>query len=144
MLRILNNLAGHPHFLPSPDLPNPIQSGTIAYCVEDRPKQYFPEWYSCTIQERKSQAEDVTDENCVGLASDMAMRLLEVGVGLQGSEQLDIAKYADRLPGKNFVLSLASSASFFTLDDYVQFYFDPYHVELESEQSWPLERLVNY
>jgi hypothetical protein len=28
--------------------------------------------------------------------------------------------------------------------DYVQFYFDPYHVELESEQSWPLERLVNY
>jgi hypothetical protein len=141
VLRILNNLAGHAHFLSEA----PIQSGTIAYCVEDRPKQYFSEWYSCTIQERKSQGEDVTDDNCVGLASDMATRLREVGVGLQGSqEQLDITKYADRLPGKNFVLSLATSASFFTLDDYVHFYFDPYHVELESEQSWPLERCVNY
>lgn len=30
------------------------------------------------------------------------------------------------------------------LQDYVQFYYDSYHVELESELSWPLERLVNY
>eukprot|EP00600_Ochromonadales_sp_CCMP1393_P007324 CAMPEP_0174955146 /NCGR_PEP_ID=MMETSP0004_2-20121128/822_1 /TAXON_ID=420556 /ORGANISM="Ochromonas sp., Strain CCMP1393" /LENGTH=226 /DNA_ID=CAMNT_0016203047 /DNA_START=37 /DNA_END=717 /DNA_ORIENTATION=+ len=142
ILRILSNLAGHPHFLSK----NPIQSGTIAYCVEDRPKQFFTEWYSCTIQERKSQGDEINEENCTAVASDMANRLLAVGSGLQAEaqEQPDLGRYADQLPSKSLILSLASSSLFFGLEEYVRFYFDPYHVQLESEQSWPLERLVNY
>jgi len=53
-------------------------------------------------------------------------------------------RFADKLPGKNLVLALASSPSFFSLTEFVECYFDPYHVELDSERSWPLERLVRY
>lgn len=36
------------------------------------------------------------------------------------------------------------SPLFFSLAEYVQLYAEPFNVELESESTWPLERLVNY
>jgi hypothetical protein len=88
VLRILNNLASHRHFLES------VQSGNIVYCVEDRPKRFFPEWYSCNLQERKSPGEDIKEDNCTLIAFDMANRLLDVGSGLQEEvqEELDLAR----------------------------------------------------
>lgn len=91
MLRILRHLAEHQHFT---DL-SPLQTGTIVYNVEDRPKRYFPEWYSCTIQERKSQTDDVTDDNCKDIVCNLANRLLEIGKGLQNEsqEELDLSRF---------------------------------------------------
>ena len=74
---MLYNLAGHKHFL-EPD----YQSGSIIYNIEDRPKRFFPEWYTATIQEKKSQGEDITEENCTNIVYDMANRLLSIGTGL--------------------------------------------------------------
>jgi hypothetical protein len=90
VLRILKNLAGHSHFL---DTTNPIQTGTVVYSVEDHPKRHFPEWYSITIQERKSQADEVTDENCKDIVTDLATRLLEIGKSLQFESQEDISRF---------------------------------------------------
>lgn len=84
LLRILDGLAKHEHFAPSG-----IQSGNIVYNVEDRPKRYFPEWYSCTIQERKSAGDEVTEENCKDVVFEMSSRLLEVGEGLRSDAQQD-------------------------------------------------------
>jgi len=143
VLRILKRLAEHSHFIKLPT----IQTGTVVYSVEDRPKRYFPEWYSCIIQERKSQTDEINAENCKDIVFELANRLLEIGKCLQSEsseEELDLSRYADQLPGKNLILSLSTAPNFFTLEDFVQFYFDPYHIELDSEQIWPLERLVNY
>ena len=89
ILRMLNNLAGHRHFLESS-----IQSGNIVYCVEDRPKRFFPEWYSGTIQEKKSSVEDIREENCTLVAFELATRLLDIGDILQSEnfEELDFAR----------------------------------------------------
>lgn len=140
ILRILNNLAGHEDFLTG------LQFGRIVYTVEDRPQRFFPEWYSCTIQERKSPEQDITDENCKDIVFEMAEQLLGVGTGLsaESQEALDLSKYAHKLPGKNSILSLSEAQQFFTLQDFIEFYYDPYHIDLESERSWPLERLVKY
>lgn len=141
VLKILHNLANHEHFIR-----DGVQSGSIVFNVENRPKRYFPEWYSCTIQERKSAADDVTEENCKDIVYEMATKLLGVGDGLQNEvqEELDISRYADQLPGKSTIIALSGSSYMFSLQDYVDFYFEPYHIELESEQTWPLERLVTY
>jgi hypothetical protein len=76
-------------------------------------------------------------------------------------------RHTESLPGRALIIALATSPYFYPLEvsnllrkvtvcpdvisvksrcnqEYVQFFYDPYHVELESEQSWPLERLVNY
>jgi hypothetical protein len=74
---VLYNLADHKHFL-EPD----YQSGSIIYNIEDRPKRFFPEWHTATIQEKKSQGEDITEENCTNIVYDMANRLLSIGTGL--------------------------------------------------------------
>lgn len=67
--------------------------GTIVYSVEDQPKRYFPEWYSCTIQERKSIVDDVTVENCKEIVYELAKRLLEVGNALVNeSHELELTK----------------------------------------------------
>ena len=67
------------HFTSDP----PVQTARVIYTVEDRPRRYFPEWYSCAIPERKSQVDDVSEETCVYVVNEMASKLLEVGSGLQ-------------------------------------------------------------
>lgn len=77
--------------------------------MEDRPKRFFPEWYSCTIQERKSQGEDVTEENCTSIAFDLANRLLDVGNVLtkgEGQEDLELTRYCFYKLIFNFILTL--------------------------------------
>lgn len=88
VLRILNNLASHEHFLSA----NPTQVGAIVYNTEDRPKRFFPEWYSTVLQEQKS--DDLTAENSEDLVFDMATNLLELGIKLRTEvqEELELAK----------------------------------------------------
>ena len=94
MLRILNHLAEHSHFMETPV----VQSGNIIYNIEDRPKRFFPEWYSCTIQERKSQSDEITDENCKDVVVELADRLLDIGSSLQNEaqEDLDLSRWVKR------------------------------------------------
>lgn len=88
MLRILQNIALHE------DFSNGHQFGSIAYCVEDRPKRFFPEWFSSTIQERKSANDDITEENCKDIAVELANDILGIGSSLssEAQEELDLAK----------------------------------------------------
>lgn len=141
VLHVLDLLAEHPHFNESG-----IQSGRIIYCVEDRPQRLYPEWYSCTIQERKSHVEDVNSDNCKDIVTDLASGLIEVGKGLQveGHEEVELSRYSENLPGKNLILALAGSKDFFELEEFVELYSDPYHLELESDRSWPLEPIIKY
>lgn len=83
LLRILNALACHDQFLGE----FPLQSGSIVYDIEDRPKRYFPEWYSCVLQEQKIPGEELTAENSEDLVFDMATRLLDLGKKLRTEPQ---------------------------------------------------------
>jgi hypothetical protein len=76
----------------------------------------------------------------------LAQSLLEIGKGLHAETSGDpnLSKYSDQLPGRTLVLALSSTPLFFSLLDYVQLYAEPFNIELESEQTWPLERLVHY
>lgn len=79
VLNILTKLAIHNHFQSTNSGSDPIQRGRIVYYVEDRPKRFFSEWYSCDIQERKTAIEDVTADTCKDVVHDMATKLLELG-----------------------------------------------------------------
>lgn len=142
ILRIFNNLAGHHQYVGE----NPIQFGAIVYDLEDIPKRYFPEWYSCVIQEQKLPGEDLTAENSEDLVFDMATKLLDLGNKLrtEPQEELELSRYADKLPTRNLIAGLSSSTDYFTLEEFVEYYFDSYHLSLDSERSWPLERIVKY
>jgi len=141
VLHILDQLAEHPHFSDAG-----LQMGRIIYCVEDRPQRLYPEWYSCTIQERKSPIEDVNSENSIDIVHDLANGLLAVGKGLQNEaqEEVELNRYAEHLPGKNLILALSNCTNFFELEEFVEMYSDAYHLELESELTWPLDPLVKY
>jgi hypothetical protein len=55
-----------------------------------------------------------------------------------------IYRYSDFLPGKNLIIALSTSLLFFSLEEFVGAYSDPYHIELESEQVWPIEKLIQF
>ena len=90
VLRILNNLASHRHFYGS----TPVQSGTIIYNIEDRPRRVFPEWFSGAIPEKKAASEDIKEDNCTIVAFDLASKLLKIGDILQSEhqEELDFSR----------------------------------------------------
>ena len=142
VLRILNNLAGHAHFASK----SPIQFGFIVYDTEDRLKRFFPEWYSCTLSEQKPNGDEVSMENSEDVVFDMATKILDLGITLSSEvqEELELSRYADKFPGKTTILSLANSPDYFSLEEFVKVYFDPYHVHLTTEKTWPVERLVKY
>jgi hypothetical protein len=156
--RILMQLSEHSHFeVPSiynrvnfdpnaRDATVPIQQGRVVYNIEDRPSRIYPEWYSCTIQERKSGTEDVNSENAKDVVFDLSVKLLEIGkrLSVETAENLDLSKHAENLPGKNLILAFTICDTFCTLPEFVENYIGPYHVEIESEQTWPLEPLVRY
>jgi hypothetical protein len=85
ILRILTKLADSDHFNR-----DHIQNGRIVYDVEDRSKRYFPEWYSCIINERAYTGDDVTEENCIDIVHDLAVKLLDVGTALQTESQGEV------------------------------------------------------
>ena len=118
VLRILQNLLMHEQFS-SKDINQIIQSGAIVYNTEDRPKRFFPEWYSCVIQEQKIPGEELSAENSEDLVFDMATKLLDLGRTLQSQsnhEEIELTRYADKLPGKNLITGLAASPDYFSLE----------------------------
>mmetsp|Transcript_10811 Transcript_10811/g.11232 ORF Transcript_10811/g.11232 Transcript_10811/m.11232 type:complete len:226 (-) Transcript_10811:68-745(-) len=138
VLNILKSLSEHSHFEH-----DGIQTGRIIYNVEDRPLRSYPEWYSSVIQERKSQIEDVTPDNCIDLTNELAMGLFEVGKAiLSATGEVEINRYANNIPGKALLISFSNSPLFFPISEFVEVYADSYHVELESETNWPVEHLI--
>lgn len=124
-----------------------IQTGRIVYSVEDRPQRLYPDWYSSVIAEKKSGSEDVNSENCKDIVFDLSSKLLELGKRItkeQHRTDLEISRYAEHLPSKALILALSNSEYFCTLQEFIESYILPYHIELESEQTWPLEPIVKY
>lgn len=64
------------------------------YDTEDRPKRFFPEWYSCVISEQKLQGEEVNSENSEDIVFDMATKMLDLGVKLstEVQEELELSR----------------------------------------------------
>lgn len=150
VLTILKTLAEHPHFNPQRNndgaLNPSLQQGRVIYNVEDRPERFYPEWYSCVIQERRSGVEDITSENASDIVLELAEGMITVGKGLRNDTtgELDFSRYSNNLPGKNLIASLSGTEDFFTIQDYVSVFADAYHVELSSESTWPMQPLVLY
>lgn len=144
VLRILGKLRNHKQFMVGED-GTTMQEGRIVYSVEDCPKRNFPEWYSGVLPEKKSQVDDLNAESCAELVNGIAVGLFDMGERLKtAGDDVDISTYADLLPGKAVILALCGSPLFFSLPDYSQAYVEPFHLDLESERSWPLERMIIY
>lgn len=140
VLRILYNLSLHDDFIRG------LQIGRIVLSIEDRAERSFPEWYTCFIQEREARNEDNSLESNPNICVDLASSLFEIGKKLktESAEEVELNRYADYLPTKSLVLELCDSDDFFSLQEYVETYASPVNYELESEKTWPLERLVVY
>lgn len=85
ILRVLSNLASDQHFKK-----NSVQSGNIVYNIEDRPMRFFPEWYSCTVHEKKSQQEELTEENSSDVIFKIASDIMDIGLGLKENINEDV------------------------------------------------------
>jgi hypothetical protein len=85
ILNIFCNLSEHSHFAKGG-----VQSGRIVYNIEDRPMRCYPEWYSCVIQERRSQVDDVSAESCADVVHEMAKGLFDVGKDLQSKKSREV------------------------------------------------------
>lgn len=101
--------------------------------------------YAGTIEEKKSVVDEVSSETYLEVVHDLATNLLKVGKGLQTDEgDIDLVRYQEHLPGKNLLLALSVSNLFFSVKEFHEFYGESYHMELASEQSWPLQPLVRF
>lgn len=144
VLRILGKLRNHSQFAVGAD-GTTMQEGRVVYSVEDCPKRNFTEWYSGVLPEKKSQVDDLTAESCAELVNGIAVGLFDMGERLKtAGDDVDISSYADLLPGKAVILALCGSSLFCSLADYSKTYVEPFHLDLESERSWPLERMIIY
>jgi hypothetical protein len=144
VLRILGKLRNHSQFAVGTD-GTTMQEGRVVYSVEDCPKRNFTEWYSGVLPEKKSQVDDLTAESCAELVNGIAVGLFDMGERLKtAGDDVDISSYADLLPGKAVILALCGSSLFCSLADYSKTYVEPFHLDLESERSWPLERMIIY
>ena len=115
------------------------------YSVEDRPRRFYPEWYSCVLAEKKGGNEELNGDSGKDVVHDVATQLLEMGSRLQATTgAVDLSAYADLVPAKGLVLALNNCAAFFSLDEYVSLYSEPFHLDLESELVYPMQRLVSY
>ena len=134
VLRILRKLSEHEDFSTGK------QMGRIIYCVEDRPERVYTDWYSCTLQERKANVEEITPESVNDIVYEVSNSLFEVGkvIKTQQYEDVEMRKHADTLPAKNLVLDLSNSDEFFDLREFVVHYTDPVTQDLESDQVWPV------
>ena len=149
LLRIAKLLADHPQYSGengSTDLTQgALQQGRVVYNVEDRPMRYFTEWYSCVLAEKKGGTEELNGDTGKDVVHDLATSLLEMGTRLQQTTgAVDLATYADLMPAKGLILALNACSAFFTLDEYVSLYSEPFHADLESEMVYPMQRLVAY
>jgi hypothetical protein len=113
--RIISSLSDHEHF--KNDASVAFQSGRIVYITEDRPERFFPEWFSCKLEERRTNNENVTAETCNDIVHDLASGLTRLGsiIGTESQEEVEYSKYSDHIPGKATVLGLAGCAEFFSL-----------------------------
>ena len=84
ILNIISKLNSHQQFIDG------VQVGRIIYSVEDRPDRVYPEWYSCVIQERKSQIESLDTESCKDVVHNLATGLFEVGKGIKNEQRDDV------------------------------------------------------
>ncbi len=147
VLRILKRIADHPQFNNGEEggVETSMQQARVVYTVEDRPAQYFQEWYSCVLAEKKGGNEELNGETGKDVVHDMATLLLEMGKRLQSTRgAVDLTAYADLLPAKGLILALNACPAFFTLDEFVSLYAEPYHTDLESEMTYPMQRAVSY
>ncbi len=150
LLRIVKELADHPHYTGENGTDNTSTSGSIqqariAYNVEDRPRRFYPEWYSCVLAEKKGGNEELNGDTGKDVVHDMATQLLEMGSRLQATTgAVDLSSYAEMVPAKGLILALNNCTAFFTLDEYVSLYSEPFHLDLESELVYPVQRLVSY
>lgn len=148
VLRILKNIADHAQFNGKDEgvgENGSLQQGRIVYSVEDRPSRYFPEWYSCALPEKKGGTEELNGDTGKDVVHDMAIMLLEMGKRLQStSGAVDLTAYAELLPAKGLILALNACTAFFSVDEYVSMYAEPYHTDLESERTYPMQRAVSY
>ena len=85
VLNILKNLSEHSHFAKGG-----LQTGRVVYNIEDRPRRCYPEWFSCVIQERRSQVEDVSPETCSEVVHEMASGLFDIGKGLVANQSREV------------------------------------------------------
>ena len=144
VLRILKGIADHEQFR-TVEGEVPIQQGRVVYSVEARPKRYFPEWYSCVLAEKKGNSEELNGDSGKDVVHDLAQNLLDMGTRLRAtSGPVEMSSYAEILPAKGLVLALNNCGAFFTLDEYVSLYAEPYHADLETEAAFPIRRSVNY
>ena len=90
--------------------------------------------------------ESIDEESSKDVVHSLAEGLLEVGAGIRNEQKDDVelAQYADKLPGKNLIVLLADADEFFPLQEYVELFAGPYNLDLESENVWPIEKLVHY
>mmetsp|Transcript_6325 Transcript_6325/g.10336 ORF Transcript_6325/g.10336 Transcript_6325/m.10336 type:complete len:229 (+) Transcript_6325:133-819(+) len=145
VLSVLKTLSQHAHFSPQAGA-EALQHGRVVFNTEDRPERFYPEWYSCVIQERRSSVEEITAETAADVVLELAEGMITVGKGLRNDTtgELDFSRYSSHLPGKNLVVSMSLAEEFFTIKDFVGLFADEYHVELSSESSWPMQPLVMY
>ena len=135
ILRILRKLSQHESFAAGK------QTGKVIYSVEDRPERVYPEWYSCSLQERKANIEEITPESVNDIVTEVSNALFQVGTVLQTTphEEVEMSSHAETLPAKNLILDLCASEEFFDLQEYVEYYTAPYNLSLERDQLWPME-----
>jgi hypothetical protein len=80
VLSVLRTLSEHAHFSPAAGEP-PLQQGRVVFNTEDRPERFYPEWYSCVIQERRSNVEEITAESANEVVLELAEGMITVGKG---------------------------------------------------------------
>lgn len=88
VLSVLRNLSEHPHFSRAPSSAagaaagEPLQRGRVVYNTEDRPARFYPEWYSCVVQERRGGVEEVSAESANEVVLELAAGMITVGKGV--------------------------------------------------------------
>lgn len=117
---------------------------------EDCPSRQFPTWCYAVLQLGKEPDIDLESENVTSAAAVMFGNMSKLGQALrlgQGdSRQLEFlaTNHAAILPSNERALAFCERDELFSVPDYLEFFDDPFQVQLASEKVWPLTRRMPY
>mmetsp|Transcript_27347 Transcript_27347/g.64893 ORF Transcript_27347/g.64893 Transcript_27347/m.64893 type:complete len:172 (-) Transcript_27347:35-550(-) len=131
-----------------------VQDLKILASMQDIPSRAFPMWGSRILTPAKAIGDPIVPdlEQIPTLVSEMSLQIQRMGHKLQdlATDERRLAldalknKFAEFVPRVEDILGLVECADLPSLAEYLQIYYSPVSLALDSELVWPLPPALTY
>ena len=114
----------------------------VLFSSEDCPERVMNEWSEHRVS-RPAETVDIDAEDPVDASFELYSTLLKIYERMAKFNDADMMKSnADFVPSSERITAFTKSDKFMSLDEYLEFFHAPIHLELGSEKVWPIQSFM--